>query len=124
MPSAAKTRTPWKRVNNTSPAKDKLWQSMRIMRTFSAPELAAVSEVHVTTADKYVRALHNAGFLRRVAEHKPGQPGTSDTYTLVRNTGPLSPIRHKKGGVYDRNSDIRWSTYGKAVVTDQEGAGA
>ncbi|MFG6462275.1 hypothetical protein ACG04Q_11905 [Roseateles sp. DXS20W] len=113
----AKTLTRWQRVNNTSPAKDKLWQSMRIMRTgFSAAELATVSEVGATNAAKYLRALRKAGFVRQTSEHTPGQAGTADRFALVRNTGPLSPIQHKRGGVFDRNTGTRWGADGRPVA--------
>lgn len=117
----AKTLTPWLRTTNTSPAKDKLWQSMRIMRAgFTAPELATVSEVSVTNAEKYVRALRKAGFLRRTVSHTPGQAGSADRYQLIRNTGPLSPIKHKKGGMFDRNTGVRWGDDGKRVATEED----
>jgi hypothetical protein len=112
-----------KRTVNTSPAKDKLWQSMRIMRSgFSSAELATVSEVSAKNAALYVRALRLAGFLRRTSKRTPGKAGSSDTYALVRNTGPLSPIRHRHGGVYDRNTQTRWGDDGKPVAESEETA--
>jgi len=121
MGAKGKPCTPWQRTANTAPAKDKLWQSMRIMLAgFTAAELATVSEVGLTNAEKYVRALCKAGFLRLVGKHTPGQAGSADRYSLARNTGPLSPIKHKHGGVYDRNTGIRWGDDGKPV-TDAEG---
>jgi hypothetical protein len=124
---ARKPRTPGlhKRTQNNSPAKDKLWQSMRIMRSnFTSADLATVSEVNAANARLYVRALRRAGFLRRTSPRTPGKPGSADLYALVRNTGPLSPIRHRHGGVYDRNTGIRWGDDGKPVATtpsDTEG---
>lgn len=116
-------RTPGlhKRTQNTSPAKDKLWQSMRIMRSgFSSPELATVSEVSAKNTAEYVRALRKAGFLRLTVKHVHGQAGSADRFALVRNTGPLSPIKHRHGGVYDRNTGTRWGDDGKPV-SDAEG---
>lgn len=118
----AKSRTGWLRTTNTAPGKDRLWQSMRIMRTgFTVNELATVSEAGAANTAKYVLVLRKAGFLRRTAEHTPGQAGSADRYALVRNTGPLSPISHKHGGVYDRNTGERWSSDGQRLA-DAKGA--
>ncbi|HEY9105239.1 MAG TPA: hypothetical protein VIN58_01080 [Roseateles sp.] len=113
----AKTITPWQRTSNVSPAKDKLWQSMRIMRGgFTPGELATVCEVGVTTAQKYLRALRRAGFVRLAGKHTPGQAGSAGRFTLVRNSGPLSPIQHKRGGMYDRNTGTRYGSNGLPVA--------
>ena len=110
-----------KRTQNTSPAKDKLWQSMRIMRSgFSSADLATVSEVSAKNAAIYVRALRMAGFVRRTAKRTPGKAGSADLYALVRNTGPLSPIRHRHGGVYDRNTGIRWGLDGRPEASAED----
>jgi hypothetical protein len=120
MAAPDKARRQWQRTANTSPAKDKLWQSMRIMRGgFTAGELATVCEVGVTNAEKYLRALRKAGFVRLAGKHTPGQAGSAGRFTLVRNSGPLSPIQHKRGGMYDRNTSTRYGNDGLPVAAPE-----
>lgn len=112
MSSAGRT---WKRTRTQAPGKDKVWQAMRIMRVFTAAELSTVTEVFLDSVERYLVALRKAGFVRISVKHVPGQKGSADRYVLVRNTGPLSPIQHNRGGVTDRNTGISWGDDGQPV---------
>jgi hypothetical protein len=87
------------------------WQSMRILRRFSRPQVqTTVAGLSQTNADKYIRALLRAGYLRVAQEHVSGRPGSYLIFQLVRDTGPLCPVCWKNGQVYDQNNK---QTYGR-----------
>mgnify|MGYP006146733455 CR=1 FL=1 len=81
--------------------RQRMWQSMRILRAFDRHEVATTAEASVNTVRVYLGALLKAGFLRQ----------RGDKYQLVRNTGPKPPApnyegRGKRGlrGVTDLNT--------------------
>jgi len=83
-------------------ARYKLWTSMRIMRHFTAADLAATADVSKSTAVAYLHPLTRAGYVRRIGTvggHRPSG------YRLMRNTGPAAPrdwrLRHM---MYDVNT--------------------
>lgn len=80
------------------------WQAMRKLRRFTRAQLqAAVSDLTQTNADKYIRSLRRAGYLRIVQEIVSGRPGSFNVYQLIRDTGPLCPVCWSDGRVYDQN---------------------
>jgi hypothetical protein len=88
----------------------RLWAAMRILRQFSAPELAAICEMaHINTARSYLSRLCGAGFLRVVdAPHR--RAGTCWTYRLIRNTGPVAPSQSGRRHVLiDHNTNTEYS---------------
>ena len=92
------------RVWNRLPrARDRAWQSMRILRRFSLPDLMATAEVGQDNARKYVRGLARAGYLRVVKAKANGHKGGHAVYQLVRDTGPRAPRLQKDGSTYDPN---------------------
>ncbi|HET7300091.1 MAG TPA: hypothetical protein VFJ01_05505 [Oleiagrimonas sp.] len=80
----------------------KMWQTMRIMRQFTVADIESSAEVTNTAASKYVRFLHQAGYLRCVQAKESGRTGGHARYQLLRNTGPHAP-RIGKRGVRDPN---------------------
>lgn len=90
----------WKR---TPRARDRAWQSMRILRQFSVPDLVATAEIGRDNAHKYVRGLRRAGYLRVVREKREGVTGGHEAYMLVRDTGPKAPRLQTDGNTYDPN---------------------
>jgi len=82
-----------------------MWSTMRIIRTFTAKELAiqASIEEHVVAigeANKYCQLLAQAGYLKVVAG---GKSGTLATYRLIKRTGPRPPQIQRVKRVYDPN---------------------
>ena len=78
----------------------KAWIAMRIFaerhQEFSAPELLErLDGDHQSTASvtSYINSLIRTGYLERTPRH---------THRLIRNTGPLAPIRRRRS-VYDPN---------------------
>lgn len=99
-----------------APALQRVWQSMRIHRRFTAPDLMTTAEAGETAVHKYLKALHAAGYLRLAQPRVSGRPGSFDLWALVRDSGPLAPIRRRDGsGVFDPNTQQVWSLQGQLV---------
>lgn len=99
--AGAVTRTAARRT-----ARYRAWQSMRMLRRFTVPDLVATAEVRNDNAGNYVRALLDAGFLRVVKPKREGVKGGHPIYLLVRNTGPKPPLVRGHGRtVWDANTD-------------------
>lgn len=84
-----------------------LWRSMRMLKTFSARDLAAhstTSEVEVPEnhAKVYCSHLLAAGYLKVVQKAAP--PKRAAIYRLIRDTGPVPPKTQRIQQVYDPNT--------------------
>lgn len=100
----------------TAAALQRVWQSMRILRSsFTIAELVITAESGDSATTKYVRALALAGYLRLVQPRVNGRPGSRAVWALVRGANsPLGPIRRRDGsGVYDPNTGAVWGLDGK-----------
>lgn len=98
-------------IRNT--LRQRAWWAMRIRGQFTVPDLIgdAATAADANPADnlqRYLRALHAAGY---VAPHPRRAPGTAMTsngfkrWVLVRNTGPRAPaILSKVRAVHDFNT--------------------
>lgn len=95
----AKTRI-WKRQPR---ARDRIWQSMRILRRFTLPDLCATAESGHANAKKYVIGLERSGYLRRIQERRSGYKGAYVVWMLTRDTGPQAPRLQTDGNTYDPN---------------------
>jgi len=85
-----------------------MWRSMRILKTFTAPELAQISTTQAVTvteatAQSYIGMLFATEFLMVVEKANPGL-GRKASYRLVRNTGPKPPMIQRVKRVYDPNT--------------------
>lgn len=69
-----------------------IWMVMRILRSFTVPDLARTSGANEENCAKYVRALVRHGFVRKRPGFRGGRLGVYQSYMLVRNTGPDHPI--------------------------------
>lgn len=108
-------------TSSQAPALQRVWQSMRVMRRFTTADLQTTAEAGETAVLKFTRALHQAGFLRLDKPIVSGRPGSRNVWLLVRDSGPLPPIRREDGsGVYDPNTGIAWGMQGlpMAPATD------
>ena len=87
-----------------APGLQRVWQAMRVLRRFTTAELLITTDASESAIMKYSRALARAGFLHCVRPRFSGRAGSRDVWQLVRDTGPLAPIRRWDGsGVFDRN---------------------
>lgn len=85
--------------------RQKLWQSMRVMRRFTLPQLMATADAEQGPAAAYVNSLKNAGYLRVEQQRQLGITGSHGVYQLLRDTGPKHPITNRVQVVYDPNQD-------------------
>jgi hypothetical protein len=72
--------------------RERAWQSMRILRQFTLPQLQVTSGISYDNAKKLVQRLEQAGYLVRTHAPRHPRPGAFITWALVRNTGPAVPI--------------------------------
>ena len=89
-----------------------MWRSMKILGSFTAPELALLATTDVArvteeTAKTYLRFLERAGFVARVEKARPGHKPSKDRWRFVksRDPGPLPPQIQRIKQVFDPNSD-------------------
>lgn len=85
-----------------SQARSRIWQSMRVLRVFDIPTLAATAEAGAANVTTYVTRLVRAGVVAQQRERQSGVKGGHAVYRLVRDLGPNAP-RVRKDGVYDPN---------------------
>ncbi len=81
-----------------NPNHRRLWRSMRIMRAFSARDLALTASLGASAVRRYLSALVATGFVRH---HRAS--GVS-RYLLVRNSGPRTPVLRRNRDVWDPNT--------------------
>ncbi len=92
---------------------ERMWRSMKMLKTFDAAELAAAASiddvpVSLETAKNYITHLLRVGYLALLVPAKPGyKPGTGNParYRLRPDmvTGPLAPQIQRTDWVWDPN---------------------
>ena len=87
-------------------ARDRIWQSMRILRHFRLPDLVATSEAGENNCLKYTRGLCAAGIVRVVQPKASGLKGGHIAFSLVRDLGPKAPRLRADGTTYDPNAQL------------------
>lgn len=99
-----------------SPARERMWRAMRMLRQFNMRELLEISGVERRkAAEKYVADLVRADYLR-IAQHTRGCEG--NVYVLIQNTGPFAPRVGSKGLSLDPNLEIgRLRTLREKLIT-------
>lgn len=87
--------------------RQKMWNSMKMHRTFTRVDLQMTAEVTDSHAKDYLNALHKAGYVRFTYKVKAGQKskGLLSRYSLLRDTGQLAPIV-RKAGLWDQNQQM------------------
>ena len=96
-PTGARTQ------NGKVTSRQKAWQSMRILRRFTLPDLVATAEIGRENIKTYLARLERAGIIRKVLPRRSGVKGGHAVYALIRNSGPHAP-RANSAAVYDPNS--------------------
>jgi len=98
--------------------RENMWQAMRMMRAFTAKELAIHARtpgchVEESTAEDYSRHLWHAGYLRR-------EPDGSYLMLPTAYTGPRAPMIQRTKVVWDPNQNkIRWRSGDLEVGCDE-----
>lgn len=89
------------------PHTEALWRGMKMIRTFTAVELAHATGVSEVQAKDYCQHLSRADYLL-VIENKHPKP-TRYQLAPSRNTGPLPPQIQRTKAVYDPNlREVVW----------------
>jgi len=92
------------RTVSRAKAQTRAWQSMRILRIFTLPQIVITAEISHNNLRKYARKLERAGYLHRLPHLNVGRPGSHIRYRLVQDSGPLAPMPRKwSDEVYDQN---------------------
>lgn len=86
-------------------ARDRIWQSMRILRRFTLPDLAATAEAGENNCLKYTRGLTAGGIVRVIKPKESGYKNGHIVWFLARDLGPKSPRLRKDGTIFDPNTD-------------------
>lgn len=73
------------------PSRQKIWNTLRICRAFTKPEVCAAAEVSMAVTSRYVNELIRWGYVRKISHGRPGQTAGYARYRLIRNTGPNYP---------------------------------
>ncbi|MGA6973509.1 MAG: hypothetical protein WBY93_17925 [Candidatus Binatus sp.] len=82
-----------------SDGRERMWQAMRLQPAFRVQELIGLCGVKRKAAEKFLRPLVRAGYLRAEGA------GPARRYALIRDTGSVPP-RAGRSGVFDVNEAI------------------
>ena len=85
-----------------------IWTAIRIRRLFFPEDILASlvgNDIPITLRDvvDYCKMLQKAGYLQEVHQTRSATP--NKRYRLVRNTGPLPPVKKRVAVVIDCNED-------------------
>lgn len=88
-------------------AKGNMWRAMRLLKTFTAKDIAAHSNaggqsISIAAAGSYCGVLLAAGLLRKLKAGDTKNKAT--TYRLIRDLGPLAPETARVYCLQDPNS--------------------
>jgi len=73
--------------------RQKMWQSMRILKRFSIPDiLRTVPGATYSNALSFFGRLDQAGFIGKVGNYVSGRAGEYQAYALLKDTGPVMPV--------------------------------
>jgi hypothetical protein len=79
-------------------ARTKVWQSMRILRRFSIPELCRTSGARRNNVRKFLWTLERHGYVARSGGHLKGFAGNFQGWRLLIDCGPHYPTRCRSCG--------------------------
>jgi hypothetical protein len=71
----------------------KVWQSMRIMRRFTAAELCRTTGAQRNNVRKFIRQLERHGYVAQQGTYAGGRVGVFRGLRLVKDVGPQYPSR-------------------------------
>ncbi len=83
---------------------DTMWRSMKMLKSFTAVELAEAAGVKSTTAHSYSTALAHAGVLRKGFRPPKAGRRRETSFTLIWNVGALAPKILATRLVFDPNA--------------------
>lgn len=71
----------------------RIWQSMRIMRRFTCPDLCRASDAEMSNVSKFVQRLRVHGYVKPFGKYVSGRAGAYKGWTLCKDVGPVYPLR-------------------------------
>ncbi len=83
----------------TAPTSEKLWRTIRVLRTFTLHDLEAITGVSGPAVRTYVSLLKAGGYFRVTAAKN--RRGPRNTYVLIKDTGAKAPTVRMR--LYDPN---------------------
>jgi hypothetical protein len=78
---------------NKRALRNKIWQSMRILRRFTLADLSRTSGATRTNVRKFVKRLEAHGYVVQHGPYVRGRAGIYRGLRLVKDTGPFYPLR-------------------------------
>lgn len=82
------------------------WNSIRVIKRFTSAQIEATAAISRDNLRKYLKALHQTGYLVQVRPKQNGKSLGHAVWRLARDSGPSAPIVRTDGsGVYDPNQD-------------------
>jgi hypothetical protein len=82
------------------------WNSIRVLKRFTTAQIEATAAISRDNLRKYLKALHQTGYLVQVRPKQNGKSLGHAVWRLARDSGPRAPIGRTDGsGVYDPNQD-------------------
>ncbi len=73
--------------------RNKIWQSMRIMRRFTIADLCRTAGAKRGNVRKFVKRLECHGYVEQIGNWSPGRVGVFRGLRLVKDIGPKYPMR-------------------------------
>ncbi len=89
------------------PSRQKIWNTIRITRSFTKPEVCAAAEVSMAVTSRYVNELIRWGYVRRISIGRPGEIAGYARYRLIRDTGPEYPRCWTSSCSDPNNNEVR-----------------
>ncbi|MEM6836314.1 MAG: hypothetical protein AAF609_05615 [Cyanobacteria bacterium P01_C01_bin.120] len=87
--------------------RERLWQAIRQLRVMDSAQLATLTGQNQGAISRYLKFLSDEGYLAILSGNASGKAGSWITYRLVRETGPLAPMKRRDGTLYDPNLDLK-----------------
>lgn len=76
----------------------RIWQSMRIFRRFTLPDLCRTADANSSNTRKFLRRLVVHGYVQPIGGRVRGRAGSYQGWRLVHDIGPNYPMRCDKCG--------------------------
>jgi Fic family protein len=94
----------WKEEQSS---RNHIWSTIRILQTFTLPDLLIDPKVSESSVKKYIKYLLKVEYLKIIEPRLNGSK-SYNRYLLIRNSGPIAPIICRDDTVFDPNSKIRY----------------
>jgi hypothetical protein len=109
VPGAKKAK-PIQNTQNFRESCQRLWISVRILKTFSIGQLQICSNVCNDIARTFVNQLYQLNYVQLKFCYGSNFEGNEDIYQLINDTGVRAPFLCAEGRLYDLNTSyIYWN---------------